>query len=191
MKQINNGYKEYYYIEEDGRVYNKETNKYISIDSKRSYRLKTVEGKVKRVALKTLYRLVYNRPYCIDKIEDKVDEEWKEIEGTKGNYYISNFGRIKSYNGYEALLMKPYKTKGGYERIDIVVEGVRVSKLVHRLTAASFLPVPKNIDMELHHKDENKLNNCASNLEWLTHKEHVEKHYRKDKQTNGEAAEIS
>ena len=46
--------------------------------------------------------------------------------------------------------------------------GVRYSKLVHRLVAASFLPLPEKIDMQLHHIDFNKNNNSANNLEWLT-----------------------
>lgn len=77
--------------------------------------------------------------------------------------------------------MKPYLTAKGYERVDIVIDNMRVSKLVHRLTASAFLPVPNGIDMVLHHKDNNKRNNSASNLEWLTHKQHIEKHYPKEK----------
>ena len=185
MKQINNGYKDCYFLEEDGRLYNKDTDKYLTID-RYSYKLKTDEGKVKKVALKTLYRLVYNKPFCKDDIIPLDEEEWKEIEGTNGNYYVSNLGRIKSYKGYKALILKPYLTNNGYERVDIVVDDMRVSKLVHRITASAFLPAPNSIDMELHHIDNNKRNNKVVNLEWLTHKEHILKHYPKEKNNNGE-----
>lgn len=180
MKQINNGYDERYYLEEDGRLYNSDTDTFLKPDNKKSFRLLTIEGKRKRVALKTLYKLVYNKPYCKDNIEPLHQEEWRAIEGTDGNYFVSNLGRLKSYKGYEALLMKPYLTANGYERVDIVIDNMRVSKLVHRLTASAFLPVPKELDMVLHHKDNNKRNNSVNNLEWLTHKQHIEKHYPKE-----------
>ena len=102
---------------------------------------------------------------------------------------MSNLGRLKSYKGYEALLMKPCLTANGYERVDIVLDNMRVSKLVHRLTASAFLPAPEKIDMVLHHKDNNKLNNRSDNLEWLTHKQHIEKHYPKETETNDEQQE--
>jgi hypothetical protein len=184
LKQLNNGYYEGYYLETDGRLYNKSTDTYLTIDNKHSYRLKTNDGRTKRVALKTLYKLVFNKPYCIDTIDSLPDEEWKEIEGTEGNYYISNLGRIKSYKGYKALLMTPYLTAGGYERVDVIIDNTRVSKLVHRLTASAFLPVPKDIDMVLRHKDNNKRNNSAVNLEWLTHRQHIQKHYPKETENN-------
>lgn len=184
MRQINNGFNECYFLEEDGRVYNKTTEKHLTLDKKSCYRLMTTSGQYKKIALKTLYKLVYNKPYCKDTIKPLHNEEWKEIEGTDGNYYVSNLGRLKSYKGYEALLMKPYLTANGYERVDIVFNGVRVSKLVHRLTASAFLPVPESIDMVLHHKDNNKLNNKADNLEWLTHRQHIEKHFPKETENN-------
>ena len=48
-----------------------------------------------------------------------------------------------------------------------------MSKLIHRLVAAAFLPLPDNIDYQLHHKDFNSLNNSADNLEWLSVSEHI------------------
>jgi hypothetical protein len=38
-------------------------------------------------------------------------EEWKMIRGTKGKYFISNRGRVKSYADYNAKILKPYTKK--------------------------------------------------------------------------------
>lgn len=176
MQQINNGFCDKYYLTEDGRLYNAETKEYKKADKDKRFTLITEEGNRKKISLKVLYEKVYNKPYCKDDIKDLEGEEWKEIDNTKGMYKVSNKGRIKSYKGYEAKLLKQTKTKSGYYRLDIVQDGERVSRLVHRLVASSFLPLPKDIDMELHHKDCNKENNESDNLEWLTMAEHRKKH---------------
>lgn len=46
--------------------------------------------------------------FCIDEIENLSGEEWKPIENTDNKYFISNYGRVKSYCGYNAIVLKPY-----------------------------------------------------------------------------------
>ena len=190
MKRINNGYADYYYLFEDGRIYNSQTNQIIQANEKHFVYLRTQDNRRKKVALRTLYWIVYRKHYCIDEIQNLDGEVWKEIDNTDGYYFVSNKGRIKSYKGFTAIILKPFINNiGGYERVDIVQEGKRQTKLVHRLVAAAFLPMPCNIDMNLHHKDFNKTNNLADNLQWLSASEHKKKHLkqnnRRRKNNNG------
>jgi hypothetical protein len=184
LKQINNGYAEKYYLTEDGLIYNDETGKYTKPDSSHRFKLQRTDKSYKKIALKPLYKLVYNKQFCIDKITDLDEEQWKEIAHTDQLYYISNKGRVKSLQGYNAIILKATSTKAGYERLDIIEDGQRQSKLVHRLVAAAFLPPPDNIDMQLHHKDGKTNSNAASNLEWLTPAEHREKHKKMEQERN-------
>ena len=71
------------------------------------YRLKTKEGKIVYRAIKPLYRLAFGREYAEDTIEDLPGEKWLPID-EKGRYYISSLGRVKSYKGQKAKILKPY-----------------------------------------------------------------------------------
>ena len=116
-------------------------------------------------------------------------EEFRELDSY---YLVSNKGRIKSLQGYEAMILKPYNNKSGYARVDIIVEGQRQSKLVHRIVAAAFMQPPQKIDMQLHHKDFDKENNAASNLCWMTAAEHAKihaEHNKKEGENNSETRE--
>lgn len=74
--------------------------------------MKQENGISKRVTIKYLYRLIYNKEYCKDNIDNLENEEWKAIERTNGKYFVSNKGRIKSYVGYEAIILKYNYVKG-------------------------------------------------------------------------------
>lgn len=185
MIKLNKPYKEYYYLTEDGRIYNAADDTYQQANSEKKFRLKTIENKYKKVSLRILYKQLYNRPYSEDTIENIEGEEWKEIEDTNGCYYISNKGRIKSLNKYEAIILRPYTNQGGYLRVDIKENGKRESKLVHRLVAQYWLEIPKRLDYQLHHKDFDKSNNAADNLVFLSPKEHANIHTKERKNNNG------
>lgn len=176
MKQIKNGFADYYYLSEEGLIYNAKSEKYIKPDSRHRFKLKDNNNRYKTISLKTLYKMIYNKIFCEDNIENLPFEEWKVIENTNDLYYISSAGRVKSYQGYKAIILKPFANQRGYQRIEIVENGYTQSKLLHRLVAFSFLPKPQNIDFQLHHIDGNKQFNSKDNLIWLSPADHRKAH---------------
>lgn len=114
----------------------------------------------------------------------KINKEiWKDIAGFEGIYQVSNFGNVRSgyiLNGRNIFLEKDKskwrimnsKASGGrtkYKRVKLCLNGAIYRKTIHRLVAETFIPNPNNYPC-VNHKDENKENNRADNLEWCTYK---------------------
>lgn len=97
------------------------------------------------------------------------DEIWEPVRGFEGLYSVSNRGRLKSYKmNPHGKVLKLTNKKGDYLRV--VLQGIgkaRKSISVHRLVAEHFLPNPDGLP-EVNHKDGNRQNNEAENLEWVT-----------------------
>lgn len=174
MIQINNGFADYYYLTDDNNIYSKMTNKNIKMTGSHSYCLRTIDGRSKNVNLKKIYKMIHDKEYCIDEIENLENEEWKEIEGTKGKYFISNMGRVKSYSGYNAIILKCGKHKG-YKRVELYIDGKGTSEKVHRLVAKYFCEGYSKYK-DVHHIDKNRENNKYTNLICLTRDEHNRLH---------------
>ena len=102
-----------------------------------------------------------------------MEEEWRDIEGYEGLYQVSNLGRVKSlrnnHGQFREKILKPGKNKLGYLQVNLYKEGKIKRCLVHRLVAETFIPNVNNYT-QVNHKDENKTNNCVSNLEWCNRK---------------------
>lgn len=88
-------------------------------------------------------------------------EQWKQIKGYEGLYWISNFGNIKNNN----KLLHPYQHTDGYLFIDLYKNGNKKTMSIHRLVATHFIDNPNNYPY-VNHKDEQKNNNNVCNLEW-------------------------
>jgi hypothetical protein len=98
-----------------------------------------------------------------------MEELWRPIPNYEGYYEASNLGRIRSVYRYKRVL-KPMISNTGYERVDLFKNRHRKQYSVHRLVAITFVDNPDNKPF-VNHRDENKINNCADNLEWVTHVE--------------------
>ena len=65
--------------------------------------------------------------------------------------------------------LKQSKVGNEYLRVDLCKNGEIKHFTVHRLVASAFVKNSENLPM-VNHKDENKANNSAENLEWCTAK---------------------
>jgi hypothetical protein len=100
-------------------------------------------------------------------------EEWKDIKGFEGMYQISDKGRLRSFKKMvQPLILSVKNSKGWYLSIILCRDRKRVTVRIHRLVAEAFVPNPEG-KPEVNHKDGNKQNNDASNLEWVTDRENV------------------
>ena len=120
----------------------------------------------------------------IDDSEEEIDEEvseeieyedelWKVIPEYE-KYMVSNYGRVK--NIFTDHVHKP-GLRSGYESVHLIGKNEKSIK-IHRLVAFAFV---KNDDPAIKkfvdHKDGNRLNNKADNLEWVTLAENTRRGY--------------
>lgn len=115
--------------------------------------------------------------YCYLNIGERISPMYSipgEMAILDGEYFISDYGRVFSIvKGYVAEL-KPSLNNDGYYQINLPDGlGKRTIYRINRLVAIYFLPYQSGFrNLEVHHKDDNKLNNYYLNLQWVTHEEH-------------------
>ena len=111
-----------------------------------------------------------------------MEEIWKDIKNYENYYQVSNLGRVRSLDRtikdirserlYKGKILKQSLCNWGYLTVSLKKSSKSKKFLVHRLVAEAFLPNPDMLEV-VNHKDENKLNNCVSNLEWSTLKDNM------------------
>ena len=111
-----------------------------------------------------------------------MNERWMAVAGWPG-YEVSDMGRMRSIDRVIVrrdgtvqtfigkLLATPINTSGyPVVRLRRESDGRSAMARVHRLVAEAFLP-PDASRVEVNHKDGDKRNGAASNLEWVTSRE--------------------
>ena len=115
-------------------------------------------------------------------------EVWKDIEGYEGMYQVSNLGRVHSLDRYytrphprNGVPTKYFKHgteivchvhRNVYVGVMLKVGGVKKNFMVHRLVAKAFVPGYFE-GADVNHKDCNRQNNHADNLEWMTRRDNL------------------
>lgn len=97
------------------------------------------------------------------------EEIWKKIEGF--DYSISSFGRVRSDRKNRVLTAKEHQDGYKYQRL--WKNGDSTKRLLHQLVAEYFLPPKPSPAHVPNHKDLNKGNNRADNIEWMTRGENT------------------
>lgn len=95
-------------------------------------------------------------------------------------FEVSNLGRVcshikkggrKVFYTESRYLLHP-KLKDGYKVITVQLYNFIHDYKVHRLVAIAFIPC-RFFNLTVNHKDECKINNCVSNLEWLSRRDNI------------------
>jgi len=110
-------------------------------------------------------------------LEDLDGEIWKEIEGYNRDYYVSNFGRVKSlikWNGTNERILMQNKNNGKYLFVGLYKNGKPKTKKIHVLMYETFIEkIPEGC--VVHHIDFTK-NNILDNFQMMTNGEHSRLH---------------
>ena len=88
---------------------------------------------------------------------------WKPIKGFEGVYEVSITGLVCRCGSAKTL--KPQPNSKGYARVFLYNGSKKGRWTIHHLVAEAFVPNPKKLP-HINHKDGNKKNNRADNLEW-------------------------
>ena len=130
---------------------------------------RTVYSK-KNIACSSIFVKIRNGAY--------VQEIWKDVIGFEGKYIVSNLGNVKSVTRqvktinstrlYKGRLLKPSLITTGYLVVNLADSGKVFQRKIHRLVAEAFLG---RLDLQVNHKDLNKINNNIDNLEYVSNYE--------------------
>lgn len=108
---------------------------------------------------------------------------WKPVVGYEDSYEVSDSGMVRSIDriGYDGRKLKgmpltPCLAGRGYLTVCLRKNGVTVREYIHRLVAQAFIPRVDGCDT-VNHKDGNKGNNSADNLEWVTYSQNNQHAY--------------
>ena len=97
-------------------------------------------------------------------------EQWLPVK-ENSNYEVSDYGNVR--NKKTKRILKQTIQNSGYCVVCLSSKSKQKSYTVHRLVMNAFNNNPNSRNLEIHHKDYNKLNNQLTNLEWTTKKQNL------------------
>jgi len=119
-------------------------------------------------------------PRKLKKIED---EMWRVLPNSDKHYYVSNYGRIKSFaiNKKDGHILK-FSESNGFLQVQLNTKRFIGKLYVHKVVAEVWLPKPSINHTYVTHLDGKLKNNNIKNLEWHTKDSLREKHREYTKQ---------
>ncbi len=117
-------------------------------------------------------------------IQNLPNEIWKDIDGYNGIYQVSSMGRVKSRQiSPKGILtgekLRKFGNCRGYYFVPLNLDCDVKNHRVNRLVAIAFHPNLNNLP-QVNHKNLDKLDNRAENLEWCD-ESHNQRHARANK----------
>jgi hypothetical protein len=105
-----------------------------------------------------------------------MNETWLPVVGYEYHYHVSDLGRVRRQRpgrGATAGRILKQCDQGGYRAVQLCRDDIKKKVGVHILVAEAFHGRRPRGKMP-NHKDLDKGNNCADNLEWLTRKQNAQ-----------------
>jgi NUMOD4 motif-containing protein/HNH endonuclease len=100
-------------------------------------------------------------------------ERWLPIEGFEGIYEVSDLGRVRRVFTRKATkykaghILTPTRHRSGYRKVILSNAPAKSQRTMHAIVARAFLgPRPDGCD--INHKNGNKTDNRADNLEYIS-----------------------
>ena len=114
-------------------------------------------------------------------------EIWKNIENYEDCYEVSNYGRVRRKDGYvnsgikhnekrfiKGKVLKANTKRNGYLTVDLSKNYKVKTVSIHRLVATAFCENDDKVSkIQVNHKNGNKQDNRAENLEWVTPSQNI------------------
>ena len=102
--------------------------------------------------------------------EELAGEQWRRCQYPLVRYEVSSLGRVRHAQRKQPLRLK--ERRNGYLKFNADIKGKIKTFEVHRQVALCFCEGWRK-GLQVNHKDGNKHNNRAENLEWVTASENI------------------
>lgn len=117
-------------------------------------------------------------------------EEWRDIPGYEGLYVVSNLGQVKriaqiittkrGYTQRHNAKDKSFGLKNDYLYLWLYKHNQGRKFYVHELVALAFIG-PRLKNHQVHHRNENRVDNRSDNLEYIDRAKHSIYHHQGEK----------